>query len=229
MTRLPDGLPVLAPGRHRRKRNGVCLMEFTSVLAGERFSDHPQCTDPVLATVARTVNDYSTDRGRQQLAVLASELTAAAPAGPEVGYMLARRCLLTGLPFAAGQRRRVIVVGLLGLDRAARGSAGGWRHGLIDIDTELALLSDPAELEAAAELVRGLRVPPREYIRRGLPVAIEAAVRTIAREADNPDEVLAAMLTRCIGDVRRRSTDAQVPSASCAGSSGTSASSPRST
>jgi hypothetical protein len=229
MTRLPDGLPVLGPGRHFRKRNGVCLMEFTSILAGERFSDHPRCTDPALATVARAVNDYSTDSGRQRLSILASDLTAAAPAGSEVGYGLARRCLLTALPFATGERRRVVVVGLLGLDRAARGRTRGWRRGLLDVDTELALLSDAAEVDAAAAFLREMRVSPREYIRRGLPVAIEAAVRTIAREADNPDDVLAAMLTGCIGDVRRRASGAQVPSVSCAESSDTSANSPRST
>src|SRR5438445_434573 len=97
MTRMPDGLPLLRPGRHHRKHSGVCLMEYTSILAGEHFSDHPRCTDPVLATVARAVNDYSTDKGRQRLAVLASDLTAASPAGGDAGYALARRCLLTAL------------------------------------------------------------------------------------------------------------------------------------
>ena len=253
MTRMPDGLPLLRPGRHHRKHSGVCLMEYTSILAGEHFSDHPRCTDPVLATVARAVNDYSTDNGRQRLAILASDLTAASPAGGDAGYALARRCLLTALPFANGERRRVIIVGLLGLDRAAHGRARGWRRGLLDMDTELALLSEPGEIDAAAALLRSQRVPPREYIRRGLPIAIEAAVRTIAREADNADEILAALLTGCIGDVQavlargaeavqaraaealhargagRQEMGAQVPSASCAESSDTSASNPRST
>lgn len=204
-------------------------MEFTSILAGERFSDHPRCTDPVLATVARTVNDYSTDGGRQRLAVLASDLTTATPAAPDVGYALARRCLLSALAFASGERRRVIIVGLLGLDRAAAGRTRGWRRGLLDLDTELALLSEPAEVEQAAEFLRTMRVSPAEYLRRGLPVAVEAAVRTIAREADNPDDILAVMLNDCIDDVRSAATASRVPSALCAGSSDTSASSPRST
>ena len=229
MSGIPTMLPFLSPGRHRRKRRGVCLMEYTSILAGERFSDHPRCTDPVLATVARTVNDYSTARGRQRLAVLASDLTSAAPAGDEVGYLLARRCLLTALPYAAGGRRHVMIVGLLGLDRAAGGRARGWRPELLDLDTELALISEPAEIEEAGELLRHGRVSPREYIRRGLPVAIEAAVHTIAREAHDADAILAGLLTDCINDVHRRTTGTQVPSASCAESSDTSASSQRST
>lgn len=226
MARIPDGLPQLRPGRHRRRRHGVCLMEYTSILAGERFSDHPRCTDPVLATVARAVNDYTSDGGRQRLAILATELCAASSAGPEVGYAVARRCLLTALPYAAGERRRVIIVGLLGLDRAAHGRARGWQRDLLDLDTELALLSEPVELDEASGLLRAARVPPQEYIRRGLPIAIEASVRTIANEAKNSDEILAAMLIACIGDVRSSDEPAQVPSGMCAESSVTSASSP---
>ena len=45
-------------------------MEFASLLAGEQWSDHPACTHPVLAQLARGVNDYSTDAGRQELLVL---------------------------------------------------------------------------------------------------------------------------------------------------------------
>ena len=33
-------------GRHRNPRKGACFMEMASFLAGERWSDHPQCTHP---------------------------------------------------------------------------------------------------------------------------------------------------------------------------------------
>ena len=32
-------------------------MEMASYLAGERWSDHPKCTHPLVASVARMVND----------------------------------------------------------------------------------------------------------------------------------------------------------------------------
>ena len=67
---LPDGIPVLSRGRHRTPRRGACFMEFASVLAGERWSDHPSCTHPLLAQLARHVNDRTTDAGRQELALL---------------------------------------------------------------------------------------------------------------------------------------------------------------
>ena len=46
---LPDLLPVLSRGKHRNPRKGACFMELASYLAGERWSDHPACTHPLLA------------------------------------------------------------------------------------------------------------------------------------------------------------------------------------
>jgi hypothetical protein len=45
-------------------------MEFASVLAGERWSDHPSRTHPLLAQLARHVNDHTADAGRQELTLL---------------------------------------------------------------------------------------------------------------------------------------------------------------
>ncbi|WP_211754370.1 hypothetical protein [Nocardioides gansuensis] len=67
---VPDGIPVLSRGRHRTPRRGACFMELASVLAGERWSDHPACTHPLLAELAREVNDHTSDAARQQLAPL---------------------------------------------------------------------------------------------------------------------------------------------------------------
>jgi hypothetical protein len=71
---VPDGLPVLSRGRHRTPRRGACLMEVTSLLAGERWSDHPACTHPLLAHLARLVNDRTSDAGRQRLVTLVPSL-----------------------------------------------------------------------------------------------------------------------------------------------------------
>ena len=66
----PVALPILSRGKHRSPRKGACFMEFASLLAGERWSDHPACTHPLLATLARHVNDHTSDAGRQRLADL---------------------------------------------------------------------------------------------------------------------------------------------------------------
>jgi hypothetical protein len=47
----------LSRGRHRSPRDGACVVELASMLAGERFSDHPRAVCPVVAAYLRTVND----------------------------------------------------------------------------------------------------------------------------------------------------------------------------
>lgn len=69
-TEIPDLLPLLARGRHRSPRRGACFMELASYLAGERWSDAPRCTDPMLAALARMVNDATSDEARPRLAPL---------------------------------------------------------------------------------------------------------------------------------------------------------------
>jgi hypothetical protein len=67
---LPDAIPILSAGRHRTPRRGACFMELASVLAGEKWSDHPACTHPLLGQLARQVNDHTSDEERQRLTVL---------------------------------------------------------------------------------------------------------------------------------------------------------------
>ena len=54
-------------------------MEYVSVLTGAPFNDHPRCTDPTLAAVARLVNDSCSDARRPLLTAFAPLLAAAAP------------------------------------------------------------------------------------------------------------------------------------------------------
>src|SRR6187399_1829020 len=70
----PDLIPVLSRGKHRNPRRGACFMEMASFLAGERWSDHPACTHPVLATLARCVNDMLDDTSRQRISTMIPEV-----------------------------------------------------------------------------------------------------------------------------------------------------------
>ena len=45
-------------------------MEMASYMAGEPWSDHPKCTYPALAALARDINDYTSDEHRHRLAPL---------------------------------------------------------------------------------------------------------------------------------------------------------------
>jgi hypothetical protein len=100
-------------------------MEMASYLAGERWSDHPACTHPLLAGMARLVNDTLSDRLRPQLIPLipsvigltsddlrvdaaiavAAILERPARYRPQrIGHFL-QRCILVG--FGMFHRRRV--------------------------------------------------------------------------------------------------------------------------
>ncbi|HET6817294.1 MAG TPA: hypothetical protein VFH66_08745 [Mycobacteriales bacterium] len=181
-------------------------MEYTSVLAGERFSDSPRCTDPVLAAVARAVNDYSSDASRQRIAPFAGDLTTAHGAGDDVRRGIVRRCLLTALRYADGTRRQVLLVALLGLERAAAGESRGWDGSMLSLDAELALLGRDRELAPAAAYVAALPVEVGEHARRAPGIAIEMAVATIAEsagEAQPADDALFELFQECLRDYER--------------------------
>lgn len=82
----------LARGRHHSPDDGACAMELASMLAGERFSDHPQCVSPVVAAFVRVYNDLIDDRRRYDLYAY-----AAAAVGTRTSRRIeaarAKRCL----------------------------------------------------------------------------------------------------------------------------------------
>lgn len=70
MTYTPDYMPVLSGGPHASPRSGGCFMEVASYLAGERWSDSPECTDVALAGLCRRANDILPNDRRQEIAHL---------------------------------------------------------------------------------------------------------------------------------------------------------------
>ena len=80
----PDFLPVLSKGSHKDPRDGACAMEYVSILAGEKFSDSPSCTHPVLAAAARIVNDSLSDADRHLMVPLIGRLFGTAPTGTDL-------------------------------------------------------------------------------------------------------------------------------------------------
>ncbi|HEY7075223.1 MAG TPA: hypothetical protein VH418_07630 [Solirubrobacteraceae bacterium] len=81
----------LRPGRHVRPEDGACVVELASMLAGESFSDHPQCVSPVIAAFLRGYNDGIGDFRRQDLYPVASEIVgSSAPAEVEAARL--ERC-----------------------------------------------------------------------------------------------------------------------------------------
>ena len=64
----------LSKGKHRSPEDGACVIELTSMLAGEQFTDHPVSVCPVIAALLRSYNDSLDDRRRQNLYAYASRV-----------------------------------------------------------------------------------------------------------------------------------------------------------
>jgi hypothetical protein len=69
---------TLGRGRHSDPSKGACVMELASMLAGERFSDHPRSVCPVIARYLRALNDGLDDERRQGLYGLAANVVGTA-------------------------------------------------------------------------------------------------------------------------------------------------------
>jgi hypothetical protein len=57
----------LDPGSHASPRDGVCVVELSSVIAGEGFTDRPRCVCDVIGAFLRSWNDRSSHAERQLL------------------------------------------------------------------------------------------------------------------------------------------------------------------
>jgi hypothetical protein len=69
-------------------------MEYVSVLAGVPFTDHPKCTHPALAALARLVNDSIVDEEiRRGLARLAPDLIGVT-GDPRMTHCVIANCLV---------------------------------------------------------------------------------------------------------------------------------------
>ncbi len=121
MVRLNDQqsvmLPILSRGKHRSPRKGACFMEFASFLAGERWSDHPACTHPLLAAVARHVNDFTSDAGRSRLVELIPSVIGLTGDDPRIDARIALTSARLALPVVAAERQRVLAVAVLSCER----------------------------------------------------------------------------------------------------------------
>ena len=83
MTTVPENLPTLSAGGHSPNDGQACLMEYVSLIAGEKWSDSPLCTHPVLAAAARMTNDRMIDANRHLLVPLIGRLLDTAETGSE--------------------------------------------------------------------------------------------------------------------------------------------------
>ena len=180
---LPDMLPVLSPGKHRNPRKGACFMELASYLAGERWSDHPACTHSLLASVARLVNDHTSDEGRPLLAELIPSVIGLTGDDLHIDALITLRCATIALPVAAADRQRVLAVSVL-VCESVLARLDGRRGDNLSPDSERVLGAVPDAAQWAdrftSNLVLGLQ-PSAGRPRRRLSAARS---RVLHRRAD---------------------------------------------
>jgi len=198
---VPDVMPHLSAGRHRNPRRGACFMEFASYLAGERWSDHPACTDRTLAALARGVNDLVGDDRRDELVELIPRVVGLR-GGDELSLVVALRAAITALPVASMERQRVLAAGIISICSllAQRGVPS---YGLRD-EAQHALDEVPDAARWARTHVTSVspRYPRLDTISCELVVATAVVGAARACVAD-PDAVLIRMLTGAVADVER--------------------------
>jgi hypothetical protein len=212
---VPDLMPILSRGRHRQMRKGACFMELASYLAGEKWSDHPKCTHPLLGALARMVNDHVGDDARQDLIPLVPSVIGLQGRKPWTDARIARECALTALPIVSASGQSVAAVGVLRSERVLNSLAGRPHDPLTGRAADA--LGDAPRAHDWARTFSGVRWgDSKSFVRRSAPAIVTASVSHIAvATVPDSEQVLVELLRRCIELCREDTTLAAVE-ADCA-------------
>lgn len=196
----PELIPVLSRGKHRNPRRGACFMEMASYLAGERWSDHPACTHPLLAALARDVNDYTSDAGRGRLAGLIPSVIGLAGDDLHIDAGIALMCARMALPVVAARRQQVLAVSVLVCERVLAG-LDRRPAGRLTEPSEAVLASVPHAAQWAGDFTCDLPTTAKSFRQRAAPFTVHTAAEGIAHACiPQPDEMLHDLLIAAISE-----------------------------
>ncbi|MGH3448379.1 MAG: hypothetical protein ACRDP4_12240 [Nocardioidaceae bacterium] len=177
-------------------------MEMVSYLAGERWSDHPKCTHPLLGELARLVNDNSSEPGRRRLVPLIPSVIGVDSDALEVDLMIALRAATTALPISPSARQGSLAVGVLACERLLDAVDHPDKDRLHDVSRN-ALAQAPEANRWASAFARRVGTTPNDFRRRSAPNVVRGAVDGVAHACvPDPDALLYALLAGAIDDVR---------------------------
>jgi hypothetical protein len=209
--RVPQVLPILSRGKHRSPRKGACFMELASFLAGERWSDHPSCTHPLLAALARHVNDRTSDVNRQRLAGLIPMVIGLTSDDPHVDALIALRCATTALPVVAAERQQVMAVGVLTCERVLAG-LDGRPAGALGEQSRQVLERAPQAARWARGFTSGIGPSIKAFRRQAAPCIVRSGVEGIAQASvPEPDDLLRDLLAETIRECAGRVHSSRPP------------------
>jgi hypothetical protein len=198
---VPDGLPVLSRGRHRSPRKGACFMEMASVLADEPWSDHPKCTHPLLAQLARLVNDHTTDRHRTELAVLIPSVVGLHGGDLEWTVDVTASVAVRAIADVPETSQRALAAGLIRCEELAADLPPGAVAGTPAV--RRALDGVPSAERWARQFVKGSTINAKQFQKRSAPSVMQCAVRGVVLAASpHPDDRLRGLLEVAIATAR---------------------------
>jgi len=202
---VPDLVPVLSRGKHRHPRQGACFMELASFVAGERWSDHPACTHPLLASLARLVNDATSDDARHELAGMIPDVIGLVSDDPRVDIRIALRSATAALPVVSARRQSSMAAGVVAgnrlLARLDEGAGRGAAPGRLEEESQWALAHAPVATRWAEQFADDCPPTVGGFRRFGAPVVVRTAVEGIAHACiPDPDRLLRDLLRATITD-----------------------------
>ncbi|MGH1565722.1 hypothetical protein [Mumia sp. DW29H23] len=197
---VPELVPVLSPGKHRNPRKGACFMEFASYLAGEKWSDQPACTHPLLAGLARLVNDNVSDDTRTSMVELVPRVVGLNSPDPRIHAAICIRAATIALPLSPRAHQRALAVGLLAVERYQEDTGTVLPDEFEPLIAE-AFAQAPAAEQWARGFRRGLTTHPKHFARRAAPRIVLNSVDGVVRSvSSDSDTVLRRMLADAIDD-----------------------------
>ena len=178
-------------------------MELASYLAGEKWSDHPRCTHSLLSSLARSVNDCTTDAGRSRLAVLIPSVIGLTGDDLRIDASIALRAARSALPVVSADRQRVMAVAVLTADRIL-GELDDRPPGDLDEASRHVLEDAPDAARWARQFSREIGISAHGFRRHSAPSTVRTAVLAVADACvPDPDVILHDMLAGAIADVER--------------------------
>lgn len=200
----PEFMPVLSRGKHRTPRSGGCFMEFASYLAGETWSDHPVCTHPQLASLARMTNDCTSDAARSELAVLIPSVIGLRGTPEEeqrLSLLVAIRAAAVALPVANMERQRALAVGILTCEHVLYQNDGRCSDATNELIREAFDKAPDTEKWARRFVVEAGSFAHTKFTARTADSIVRTAVQGIAEAcAPDVDSRLNQLLTAAIDD-----------------------------
>ncbi|MEV4474087.1 hypothetical protein [Nonomuraea sp. NPDC049504] len=190
-------------------------MELASYLAGERWSDHPACTHPLLAALARLVNDNTDDENRAKLVHLVPSIIGLNSDDLHVDAHIALRCATTALPVAAAERQLALAVSVLAAEEMLA-RLDGAPSGRMSERSRRAMAEVPHAAEQARRFSRAARITEKGFRRYAAPNAVQLAVVGIVQACiPDPDALLRRLLEETIDEcatlMRPATTEAPAP------------------